>query len=347
MQPLSDRALNLCRLIAAAILQLPLLGGGVEAGGHVVWTTGPVLEQRLKQAVDVRWSGKPLRDAIASLSQTQQVAVLIDRRVDPGQKLDLAINGSPMETVLQTIADRCGASVSQLGSVVYLGPTPVAQQLPAVAAGFEKMVRQQPKTVQRKFSTLKATTWEDLATPRGLLEQLAVQNGLEIIGLERVPHDLWAAADLPPLSLVDRLTLIAVQFDLTFAVAEGGAKLELVPIPENLRPLPVKRKGVSQPRPTSKSSAADSSASIERVRVERMSVQAKPLGGVLRQMAEQLGLELRIDEKAIQEAGISLDQPVSAKVENATVDELLLALLQSTGLKFQRHQRVVEIMPAE
>ena len=48
-----------------------------------------------------------------------------------------------------------------------------------------------------------------------------------------MPHDLWAAADLPPISLVDRLTLIAIQFDLTFKVAEHGKRLELVPVPEN------------------------------------------------------------------------------------------------------------------
>jgi hypothetical protein len=42
-----------------------------------------------------------------------------------------------------------------------------------------------------------------------------------------------------------------------------------------------------------------------------------------------------------------LDQRVSVLVENATVDQLLHELLKSTGLKFQRRQNVVEILPAD
>jgi len=60
-------------------------------------------------------SGNPLRAAITSLSQAQQVAILIDRRVDPGQKLELTLKDVPMESALQTIADRCGLGVSRLG----------------------------------------------------------------------------------------------------------------------------------------------------------------------------------------------------------------------------------------
>ena len=86
---------------------------------------------------------------------------------------------------------------------------------------------------------------------------------------------------------------------------------------------------------------------MDRVRIQRMSVQAEPLGPVLRQLADRLGLELRIDEQAIAAAGISLDQRVSVKVENASVDELLRQLLKSTGLTFHRRQKVVEIIPGE
>ncbi len=68
---------------------------------------------------------------------------------------------------------------------------------------------------------------------------------------------------------------------------------------------------------------------------------------MLRQLARRLGLELKLDERAIERAGISLDQRVSVLVENATVDELLHQLLKSTGLSFRRHQNVVEILPAD
>ena len=73
----------------------------------------------------------------------------------------------------------------------------------------------------------------------------------------------------------------------------------------------------------------------------------KPLGPVLKRLADRLGLELRIDESAIRAAGISMDQRVSVHIENATVDELFHQLLKSTGLTFHRRGRVVEIVPAE
>jgi hypothetical protein len=89
------------------------------------------------------------------------------------------------------------------------------------------------------------------------------------------------------------------------------------------------------------------SASLEQTRVDRLVVQEKPLGPVLKQLADRLGLELKIDQRAIAAAGISLDQRVSVRIEKATVDELLRQLLKSTGLTFHRRDRIVEIVPVE
>jgi hypothetical protein len=275
------------------------------------------------------------------------VAILIDRRVDPGQRLTLNLQNVPLETILQTVAERCGLGLARLGPVVYLAPPPAAERLRPLAAAMDRAARQLPAAAQRKFLRVQPLAWEDLATPRALLEQLARQNGLEIDGLERVPHDLWAAADLPPLSLVERLTLIAAQLDLGFTIAAGGTRLELGPVPKNLPVLPADRRPLSAGHAASTSSATQPAPSLERVRIQRLSVRAKPLGPVLRQLAERLGLQLKIDEQAIQRAGISLDQQVSVLVENATVDQLLHELLKSTGLKFQRRQNVVEILPAD
>ena len=101
------------------------------------------------------------------------------------------------------------------------------------------------------------------------------------------------------------------------------------------------RWGASRPKPP----PAGPPTSVDRIRIQRLSVQAEPLGPVLRQLADRLGLELRIDEKALQAAGVSLDQRVTVKVENVTIDELFRRLLHSTGLKCRRHQKILEIVP--
>jgi hypothetical protein len=338
------------RSIAAALVSCVLLGQSVaQAAGDVKWITGPELvKQRLAQPVNILWSSTPLRSALGSLARAQQVAILLDRRVDPGQKIDLTLKDAPLEAVLATIADRLGLGVARLGSVVYLGPPSTAKRLASAAATLQQATRRLPPAMRQKLLQSKPMAWDDLATPRELLAQLTEQNGLELVGLDQVPHDLWAAADLPPLALVDRLTLIAAQFDLDFQIATGGTRLELVPVSFDSRRLPAEtRKATSTTKHQTKSSTTESAAHVDRIRVERMSIQAKPLGPVLRQLADRLGLELRIDEEALQAAGISLDQRISATIEDASVDDVLRELLKSTGLQFHRRQQVVEIFPAK
>lgn len=350
MKPGVVRNGSLVRRIAVALAGCFLvLQGNATAADTAGWVTGTELQLRLGQAVDILWSGTPLREAVTSLSRAQRVAILIDRRVDPDQRLDLAVRNVPMKQALQMIADRCGLGIARLGTVVYLGPTSTAQRLRPVSQAFTQACRHLSPAIQQKLLLRKAMAWEDLATPRELVEQLGEKNGVEIAGLDQIPHDLWAAAELPALSLADRLTLIAIQFDLTFKASADGNQLELAPIPEDLRPTAADKDGFgplrpSTPTPRTRKNAA---TSLDRTRIQRMAVRSEPVGPVLRQLSERLGLELHIDEQAIAKAGISLDQRVSVKVENATIDELFGELLKSTGLTFHRRQRVVEIAPAK
>jgi hypothetical protein len=76
-----------------------------------------------------------------------------------------------------------------------------------------------------------------------------------------------------------------------------------------------------------------------------LTIQDEQLGSVLRQLAERLGLELKIDEAALQAGGISLDQRVTMTVENVSIDELFRQLLKSSGLIAHRRQKIVEIVP--
>ncbi len=326
-------------LAVVAAVFLPL-GNAARGADRPAWATGPALQQNLAASVDILWAENPLRQAVQNLSQARRVAVLVDRRVDPGQKLNLSLRDVSLESALQTIAKSRDLGMARLGSVIYLGPPSSAERLGAVAAAFEKELLHQPPAVKRTYRQTRRLLWADFAAPRDLLAQLAAENGLEIANLDAVPHDLWAEADLPPLSLVDRLTLIAVQFDLMFNVSDRGVRLELVPIPKELPRLSKNTRAAVAPRHPPKPAAGSALPPIARV-----SVQEKPLGPVLEQLAKQLHLELKIDRQAIAAAGVSLDQRVSLQVENVSVDELLERLLESSGLKFERRQRVVEISP--
>jgi len=365
---------------------LLLWGVGGDATEAANWLTGVGLARQLAQPVDnVVWSGQTLRQALETLSRAQRVAILLDRRVDPGQKLELQLSNVQLLTAMQQLALEKKLGVSVLGSVVYFGPPEVASRLRTVAALRLEEIRVLEPFVARKFLTeLDRMKWDDFATPRDLLKRLGHETGIEIVGMERVPHDLWAGADLPPLSLADRLTLLAIQFDLTFEASPVGDSVTLVPVPEDvalvrsypggadpqalaekiLQMVPraqvrvvgnqvfVRGSAEDHSRITSPSTSSGNAGqqparNIENVRITKLTIQDVPVGQLLGTLAEKLGLDLRIDHEALEAAGVSLEQRVSVSVENATIDQLLFEVIKDCPLRYRRVNNVVEIGPAE
>ena len=102
MGPHAGKSSKTLVLVAVSILQTLACASAAEVSGHIPWATGRQLSQTLAQPIDVFWSNNPLRRAMTSLSRAQQVAILIDRRVDPGQRLTLNLQNVPLETILQT-----------------------------------------------------------------------------------------------------------------------------------------------------------------------------------------------------------------------------------------------------
>jgi hypothetical protein len=326
------------KLVVAAVWIA--ITAGLAAGAHPAtaaasdpaWVTGLALTRQLAAPVGVVWAKVPLATATGGLSRAEHVAAILDRRVDPDQRVDLTLSSVPLGTALEKIAASRQLGVTFLGPVAYFAPPEAAARLRTIAAARAKEIRRLPPAIARRLLRSGPLAWADFSAPQDLLTELGRQGGVEIAGLERVPHDLWAAADLPPLSWSDRVTLIVHQFDLTFEVARDGSSIHLVPLPQataeekRVRPLP---RAVGQP-------AAE-------VRLSRLAVHEKPLGPVLEQLAQRLQFELCIDRSALEAAGISLDQRVSVEVEGTTLDEALAQLLRKTPLTFRHRGNVVEV----
>ena len=348
------------------------------------WLTGTALHGRLDRPASISWKDVPLRESLESLSKTQGVAVLIDRRVDPGGKLTIALDDVPLAEIIGEIAQSRGLGACRLGPVVYFGPPRAAARIRTLAELRRQEAGRLATPMRRKLLKLAPMKWDDFATPRKLLGQLAASGGIEISALEQIPHDLWAAANLPPLSLVDRLTLVVGQFDLTFRISPDGKSVTLVKVPDDVA-LVRSYPGGQQPQGAAKRWAAllpDSQIKVvgdkifvrglledhERIasphrpqprRVPRSGGKADSqkrftvreargqLGKMLANLAGWLKLELRIDHRALEQAGISLQQPVSFSVKDATMDELLRAALEPAGLTFHLQGNVLEVVPAE
>jgi hypothetical protein len=372
------------RVMSAALLLLMLPAAvPLSAAERVNWLTGPALRKKLQQRESIAWSGQPLREALEGFSRTQRVAVLLDRRIDPGQPMEASLANTPLADLLTAVADSRGLGVSFLESVVYLGPPATARRLRTIVEMRKDDLSPLPNARRLIWAQARPWSWEDFATPRDLLTELAREGKLEIKGLDLVPHDLWAGADLPPLGLTERLALVLAQFDYTWRLDPTGTAVAIEPMPAEVwlersypggsKPQELAQKltaalpgasiRLSEGKVVVRGSveqheqiaagvirtpkpAAESEESLQR-KTLTLTATNQPVQGILDSLKRQLGLELRIDREKLRESGRSLEMLVSVQLKDATLDETLKAVLSPAGLTFRRTDKIVEILQAE
>ncbi len=371
--------LTMSTMATVALCSVPLNAADTAPS----WLTDRDFRERLAQPASVIWEGPPLRECLLDFGRAQQIAVLLDRRVDPDQKVALALRDESVLAVFRAVATSRNLRVSTLGNVVYFGPPASAERIRTVAELRRQEIAALGPPTSRKFSREAPIAWKDLATPREVLSGLAEQNGLEITNLDRIPHDLWAAANYPSMSLADRLTLILHQFDLTYQVAADARRVAVGPLPGEVAIVKDYPGGEKPAMLAEQWRAAmpncdfrvagnrvyvrglvEDHESIEAMRspggkrpetggspgdgrpaeqVFTAEVPNKPLGAVLDHFVKQLGLELQIDHASLESAGVSLDQLISFRVEKATFDELFRAVLAPVGCVHERQGNLLRV----
>ena len=95
------------------------------------------------------------------------------------------------------------------------------------------MLRNLPKPMQQRYRRSTTLQWPDLQSPQAILDNISQNYRFEIYGSEQVPWDLWAHATIPQTSVIEQLTLVLIQFDLTFQWQNEGSEVHLVPIPRD------------------------------------------------------------------------------------------------------------------
>jgi hypothetical protein len=355
------------------------ISGAVNAG-ETDWLTGESLRQSLDNEVAITWGNAPIQQALQRFSQSQRVAMFLDRRVDPGRKIELVVKNAPLRVALEQIASRLHSSTAMIGPVAYFGPSDAAKRVRTLVALRTMELAKLPPNSRASWQKLRPWKWENLAEPRDLLTSLSREIGVSLEGIQQIPHDLWPAADLPLMTMPERLTLILNQFDLTYELANQGKALRLVPAPnhplleqtysvgKDVNQIVATMSGISLLQEagihvadgklivrgtaeehdivrdllagkTAKRVSAQEGRKLYTLRVEL------PVGKALKQLGDQLGLEVVIDQDAIAEAGISLDRKVKIDVKEATFDELFEALLTPANLTFVRNGDALIVKP--
>jgi hypothetical protein len=342
------------------------------------WQTGRRFRDQLDTEAAIAWQASPLRHSLAELSRAQRVAIMLDRRVDPGRLVDFSINNVALDAALRGLAEHLGLGVCYVGPVAYVGPKDVTEKLATLAEATGEETSKRWAALRRPPVPPRPWRWEDLTTPRELVEQLAAEGGVEVEGLDRIPHDLWPAADLPPLAFAARLTLVLAGFDLSFALAPDGAAIRLIPMPAHVSITRTYNKRLSQEN-IAQVAAAFPNANIRQAgnrliaagrledlqEIERLLWGKRPdrstdgprkapmekryslsitnvsVGAILKTIAVQAQLEVRIDPRA---AG-QLRKLIAVEVKDATIEELLTKTLEPAGLAFRRTGDTLEITP--
>ena len=371
------------RLLLAALTLLLALPSpaGTAPFGTSSWRTGAALERHWQAPVRmVRWVSNPLRDALESLASTQQVAMFLDRRVDPDRRIDFSSQDEPLSPLLGRLAAELDLGMCRIGPVVYFGPPETAAVLPTVVPLRREERESLARGDARRLEQPRPLAWPKLTTPRQLIRHVAEEAGLAVENIEQIPHDLWPAVELPPLDFYQQMTLVLAGFGLTFQFQDEG-RLRLVALPERAElqrdhAMPARlaahiesrlqreypevqvvrqSQGLRVRGPWEVHQAIDSwrrgddaARPIRRPpgKTETrytLEVQHQPLGATARALAERLELVLRYPP----ELEAQLQQRVSFRVQEVTREQLLQALIEPAGLRFQVFDRTLEILPGE
>jgi hypothetical protein len=340
------------------------------------WKTDAELESQLETLVGIRWSGNPLRAALQNLAQRQTVAIFLDRRVDPDQRVDFSVQDVPLRDMLAGLADSLQQGVAQIGAVVYIGPPITASRLATVAAIVEDQIKALPGSARLRLLDRQRFAGDELTEPRSLAQQLAADYGLRIENLDRIPHDLWPAVDLPPMTFTQHMSLLLAGFDLTFEFSDSGRTIRLIPLPENA----VVQRSYTKPRDATPLIAAirrqfpaatireqqdqlvltgpiEAHAAIDKMLKHRttkkppakpaasetrysLKIENQPVGGIADALGKRLGRTVRYEPATTERMKIL----VSFDVQDVTLDELLKALLTPAGLAYQLDDQTLLII---
>lgn len=352
------------------------------------FVTGQKFQFELGQTTSGTWANVEFRALLNALSIQRRVAILLDRRIDPTRSIPVEITELPFREALQVLAHQASAELCVPGNMVYVGP-------PAAVKRLRTLIELRSTELQAKAKSVRETrrtelmrpqtfTWSDLQAPSDILQEISEQYHLTIRNPELVPHDLWAAGTLPAVTSSEALSIILIQFDLTFAWADGGQAIELSSIPEIIA---IDRKHRSKGRtaadisrlitehlpelkttqegsevvvtgtvedqeavtallnpPATKKPAATQPAAPLRQRAFTLNFKRVPVRTVMDELKKSKVVFI-YDEATLKAASIDLDQTVDLELNKASADEFFKAIFDPLMLTFEIDNVTVKLSP--
>jgi hypothetical protein len=293
----------------------------------------------LDAEVRAAWTRVPLRTWAARASSIAGRPVILDRRIDPDLPVTLTARGEALRDVLGRVAADVGGSVDELESTIRIVPASAAGKSRLADADRRLRLAKASASARRILASEAAWSWAPAARPRDLVRHLADAAGLDVDGIDAIPHDHFPAADLPRLSLAERFDLVLAHFDrrVVWTTAASKPAGRIVPIDAELDP--GAGMAVKQPR----ARLPSHKARADEVRDEFTLRLEAPLDQTLMALARQLDLEVEIDRESLVARGIALGEIVRADVQKVSREELFDAILNPVGLAWRLDGKRLEV----
>lgn len=284
----------------------------------------------LDDPVRAAWKAVPLREWANRVAPLAGMPVIVDRRLDPDRSITLDCRGEPLREAVATAAGQADAELAVLASSLRLVPRSQRGLCERAEDARERSLARLPDSARASLRKRVAWTWPAAARPRDLVAAVAAEAGVAIDGLERLPHDHFPAADLPPLTAAERIDLVLAHFDrrVEWRSRGGAARGEIVPLDANLPP----PRGDVAKRPQQKPRDRKPAGDVKEVFSLRA---AAPLDELAATVAGRLGLGLDLDRESLSARGIATREIVRLDVQNASRDELLDRVVAPLGLAWR------------
>jgi hypothetical protein len=354
--------------------------GAVFADGaqpaRAAWWIGESFHRQLELPVEIHWQDAILHESLQRLAMSQRVAIVLDRRIDPQQRITASFAPTRFIDALKSVSDAHGWGVSVLSPVLYIGPPETTRPLATWHRQQTIAVEQLAPAPRRRWQRVSPSVWPTLTEPRALLAQWLHAARIPVEGLDQIPYDLWPAQNLPALDELQRLIIVLAGFQLAPQVVANGS-VKIVPLPVDVTltrqyAIPPSRLAavdrlddeLAEAQLTLRQRTLEVMGRAEdhdhvqawlddRPRREptagsladkrfTLTVQNQPIAAILQTVAQQLDLELVWHDATKSWR----QQRVSLKVENATLGELISTVLQGQSATYRVQQQKLIITPA-
>lgn len=346
--------------------------GQASQTSQVDWHTGERLDQFNQFAISASWTDAELRDRLVSFATSQKSALFLDRRVDPSQKINIAMNQVSPERFLWAVADLQSIGVCRVGDFYYFGPNKTANSLPTIWRDMTIETERKSRKHQVKWNQKKPIKSGPVLIVKDLLDLLAKENGFTITNPEAIPHDVWSTLELPPTPLDGRVGILLIGFDKWYRRSADGNSIEIIDF-EEVKTARFETLATPEPRKVAKSfkskfrtlkitatskklTAIGPPLDVAKFRAALVKSQKVKVTDANKQtfdvtarasrlafftkVANQTKKELKFDPRHREK----LEEPVELKLKKVTLTQLLDATIKGTDFRYEITDTTIKIL---